>query len=168
MDFNTVYTLGTLYFTTLYFTFFEPSVRIELTTPSLPRKCSTPELPRLISTPKAQYWAEDRARTGHLKLGRLPLYQMSYFRWYLEAPASIFKRTKTPQAGACRYCGQSRFRTYVLRREQIYSLSPLTTRPSAQTKEPKKGVEPPTCWLQISCSTNWATSAYFQELFPII
>ena len=25
--------------------------------------------------------------------------------------------------------------------------------------EPKKGVEPPTCWLQISCSTNWATSA---------
>jgi hypothetical protein len=26
--------------------------------------------------------AEDRARTGHLKLGRLPLYQMSYFRLY--------------------------------------------------------------------------------------
>ena len=25
--------------------------------------------------------------------------------------------------------------------------------------EPKKGVEPPTYWLQISCSTNWATSA---------
>ena len=30
------------------------------------------------------------------------------------------------------YCGQSRVRTYVLVREQIYSLSPLTTRPSAQ------------------------------------
>ena len=28
-------------------------------------------------------------------------------------------------------CGQSRVRTYVLVREQIYSLSPLTTRPSA-------------------------------------
>ena len=22
------------------------------------------------------------------------------------------------------------------------------------------GLEPPTCWLQISCSTNWATPAY--------
>jgi hypothetical protein len=55
-------------------------------------------------------------------------------------------------------CGQSRFRTYVLRREQIYSLSPLTTRPSAQNLlqkkvqknctlifcEPKTGVEPVT------------------------
>ncbi len=29
-------------------------------------------------------------------------------------------------------CGQSRVRTYVLVREQIYSLPPLTTRPSAQ------------------------------------
>ena len=28
-------------------------------------------------------------------------------------------------------CGQSRVRTYVLVREQFYSLSPLTTRPSA-------------------------------------
>ena len=72
-------------------------------------------------------------------------------------------------------CGQSRFRTYVLRREQIYSLSPLTTRPSALTLskqkyrlactfemiEPKTGVEPATYWLQISCSTNWAISALF-------
>ena len=23
-----------------------------------------------------------------------------------------------------------------------------------------KGLEPPTCWLQVSCSTNWATLAY--------
>ena len=23
------------------------------------------------------------------------------------------------------------------------------------------GLEPPTCWLQISCSTNWATPAFF-------
>ena len=29
--------------------------------------------------------------------------------------------------------------------------------------EPKKGVEPPTYWLQISCSTNWATSAYLKN-----
>ena len=64
-------------------------------------------------------------------------------------------------------CGQSRVRTYVLVREQIYSLSPLTTRPSARNrydlrstnyeplfvprtlyfvlKEPKMGLEPATC-----------------------
>ncbi len=29
------------------------------------------------------FWAGDRARTGHLKLGRLPLYQMSYSRKWL-------------------------------------------------------------------------------------
>ncbi len=47
--------------------------RVELVTPSLPRKCSTSELHRLNR-------AEDGARTRHLKLGRLSLYQMSYFR----------------------------------------------------------------------------------------
>ena len=26
--------------------------------------------------------------------------------------------------------------------------------------EPAKGLEPATCWLQISCSTNWAMPAY--------
>ena len=26
--------------------------------------------------------------------------------------------------------------------------------------EPMRGLEPPTSWLQISCSTNWATSAF--------
>ena len=52
----------------------EPLSRIELLTPSLPRKCSTPELQRHLQR------AEDGARTRHLKLGRLPLYQMSYFR----------------------------------------------------------------------------------------
>ncbi len=33
------------------------------------------------------------------------------------------------------------------------------------TYEPKEGVEPPTYWLQISSSTNWATSAYFFHFF---
>ena len=28
-----------------------------------------------------------------------------------------------------------------------------------QTKKPMIGLEPITCWLQISCSANWATSA---------
>ena len=28
-------------------------------------------------------------------------------------------------------------------------------------KKPMIGLEPITCWLQISCSANWATSAYY-------
>ena len=48
---------------------------------------------------------------------------------------SIFKRTilfKFAYTNYKRICGQSRVRTYVHLREQIYSLSPLTTRPSTQ------------------------------------
>ena len=47
--------------------------------------------------------------------------------------------------------------------QQIYSLSPLATRESAHKifiLEPMIGLEPITCWLQVSCSANWATSAY--------
>ena len=33
------------------------------------------------------------------------------------------------------------------------------TSPSSVYLEPAKGVEPPTHWLQISCSANWATLA---------
>ncbi len=51
-------------------------------------------------------------------------------------------------------------------RRQIYSLLPLATREpihddSKRTGEvePAKGLEPATCWLQISCSANWATPA---------
>ena len=51
--------------------------------------------------------------------------------------------------------------------QQIYSLPPLATRESIQIisslivkTKPMIGLEPITCWLQISCSANWATSAY--------
>ena len=43
--------------------------------------------------------------------------------------------------------------------QQIYSLSPLATREPIH--KPMIGLEPITCWLQISCSANWATSAYY-------
>ena len=33
--------------------------------------------------------------------------------------------------------------------------------------EPRTGIEPATCWLQISCSTNWAISAKVWHLVPI-
>src|SRR5690554_2450120 len=50
----------------------ELSVGFEPTTSSLPRKCSTPEL--------RQRKAEDEIRTRDPQLGRLTLYQLSYFR----------------------------------------------------------------------------------------
>jgi translation elongation factor TU len=61
-------------------------MRIELTTSSLPRKCSTTELQRLVKfcefVKKTQhpFRAEDEVRTRDLQLGRLSLYQLSYFR----------------------------------------------------------------------------------------
>ena len=79
-------------------------MRIELTTSSLPRKCSTPELQQLVD--KNCPWAIPNIREK-------------------KSNQSISKNS---------FCGQSRVRTYVLVREQIYSLSPLTTRPSAQLK----------------------------------
>ncbi len=58
---------------------------IEPVTSSLPRKRSTPELHRHKKR------AEDGARTRDNQLGRLELYQLSYFR---------------------KFCGESRIRTY--------------------------------------------------------
>ncbi len=52
-------------------------MRIELMTSSLPRKRSTPELHRQLKKR-----AEDEARTRDLQLGRLPLYQLSYSRFF--------------------------------------------------------------------------------------
>ena len=95
--------------------------RIELPTPSLPRKCSTAELHRLVSF---HFRAEDGARTRHLKLGRLSLCQMSYFRLT---------------------CGGRWTRTTERIPGQIYSLLqlPLCDSP-VNNSEPVDGLEPPT------------------------
>jgi hypothetical protein len=57
-------------------------------TPSLPWKCSTPELHRQLllphGTPQKVFRAEDETRTRDPQLGRLMLYQLSYFRLFLE------------------------------------------------------------------------------------
>ena len=54
----------------------------------------------------------------------------------------------------------------VLTRNQRHFILILTTNYLILClSEPKKGVEPPTCWLQISCSTNWATSATCINVF---
>jgi uracil phosphoribosyltransferase len=47
------------------------------------------------------FGAEDRARTGHPDLGKVVLYQMSYFRLYVEAPELPLKKNLYlfPEAG---------------------------------------------------------------------
>ena len=117
--------------------------RIELPTSSLPRKCSTTELQQLgthyfllrTSTLYVNQRAGDEIRTRDLQLGRLSLYQMSY------SCILLFKEHYY-QFNRLRICnlhagigGQRRVRTFVLVREQIYSLSPLTTRPSTLCKK---------------------------------
>ena len=42
----------------------------------------------------------------------------------------------------------------------VCPLWPLGNSPLYKKMELVDGLEPPTCWLQISCSTNWATPAY--------
>ena len=62
----------------------EPTTGLEPVTSSLPRKHSTAELSRLKQenhTKKHDFcWAEDEGRTRDIQLGRLTLYQLSYFR----------------------------------------------------------------------------------------
>ncbi len=59
-----------------------------------------------------------------------------------------------------KFRGQSRVRTYVLVREQIYSLSPLTTRPSAQNLSRK--------WDSNPRPADYKSAALPTELFRLI
>ena len=108
--------------------FLEPMAGFEPATSSLPRKCSTPELHRQY----VKFRAEDEAQTRDPQLGRLMLYQLSYFRKF--------------------YCGQGQIRTAEAVRQQIYSLPVLTTYLPTQNFEPLVGFEPTTPRLQITCS----------------
>ncbi len=108
--------------------YLEPMTRFELVTPSLPRKCSTSELHRHVGVCvgcKCTFRAENGARTRHLQLGRLSLYQMSYFRVWGEEDSNLRRL-----------------------RQQIYSLPHLTALVSPryffQRTEPMDGFEPPT------------------------
>ena len=113
-------------------------MRFELMTSSLPRKRSTPELHWLFR-------AEDEVRTRDPQLGRLMLYQLSYFRLFrfegassasllltfLESAPSktknlSFIRGIFCDASSC-MCGERRIRTSEGVRQQIYSLPQLAT-----------------------------------------
>ena len=110
--------------------------------------------------------AEDEVRTRDLQLGRLSLYQLSYFRIYppWPKPGRVALKKNFLAAFAkkpANNCGQGWIRTTELRRGQIYSLLPLATwllahllwgphpisnvfREAPASHEPEKGLEPPT------------------------
>ena len=138
-------------------------MRFELMTSSLPRKRSTPELHWLFR-------AEDEVRTRDPQLGRLMLYQLSYFRLFrfegassasllltfLESAPSktknlSFIRGIFCDASSC-MCGERRIRTSEGVRQQIYSLPQLATLVSphickvlnSRNFEPIEGFEPTT------------------------
>ena len=90
--------------------------------------------------------ARDRVRTGDIQLGRLTLYQLSYSR-----------------IGAIKACGESRIRTCEGKNQQIYSLSSLAAWVSPLKFEPMEGLEPTTCWLQISCSSQLSYIGNFSD-----
>ena len=115
----------------------------ELMTSSLPRMRSTPELHR-----RPVDGSENEVRTRDPQLGRLMLYQLSYFR---------------------DYGGRRWIRTTEGISQQIYSLPHLATLVFSRffttllsetylknflqrTSEPMEGVEPTTPRLQITCS----------------
>ena len=82
----------------------------------------------------AEIWAGDRVRTGDIQLGRLTLYQLSYSRLN---------------------CGESRIRTCEVKNSRftVCPRWPLEYLPNINF-EPMEGLEPTTCWLQISCSSQ--------------
>ncbi len=65
---------------------------LELMTSSLPRKCSTAELHRHL----LKCGAEDEAQTRDPQLGRLMLYQLSYFRNFLWEKMDSNHRRRKP------------------------------------------------------------------------
>ena len=86
----------------------------------------------------AKCGGHNRDRTCDLLLVRQMLSQLSY----------------APIIG-----GGSWIRTNEVERQQIYSLPPLAAREFLRNLELVIGLEPTTCWLQVSCSTNWAIPA---------
>ena len=120
-------------------------MRIELTTSSLPRKCSTAELQQLNASLAVFKRAEDRARTGYPQLGRLTLYQMSYFRGLKLYFKELFFYSILTLLSKLT-CGERRIRTFEVETTDLQSvpfghsgISPTKTK-----KEPMEGFEPPT------------------------
>ena len=108
---------------------------IELMTSSLPRMRSTPELHRLLSG------AENEVRTRDPQLGRLMLYQLSYFR-NVNSVGGGGLEPPNPEGADLQSAAIATMRTS---QNMLYNMSkPLF--------EPIEGFEPTTPRLQITCS----------------
>ena len=115
--------------------------------------------------------AEDRARTGHPQLGRLTLYQMSYFRLiillilknyyyfliddsgfqsviFYSISFTIFTLSIANSTSAIPFCGERRIRTFEVETTDLQSVpfghSGISPKQFQQKKEPMEGFEPPT------------------------
>lgn len=124
-------------------------------------------------------WAEDETRTRNIQLGRLKLYQLSYFRLFiffvlgrriellsakwkfailpLEEPSKI---SSSSSSGSDMYkllfiffCGHEGTRTLDLSRDRG-AFFHLNYTPVVFASA--EGFEPTTTWLTVKCSTNWA------------
>ena len=113
----------------------EPVMGIELMTSSLPRMRSTPELHRLCG-------AENEVRTRDPQLGRLMLYQLSYFRITNFVGGEGFEPPKASpadlQSAPVGHFGILPICLFRFFQDQIF--------------EPIEGFEPTTPRLQITCS----------------
>ena len=169
--------------------------RIELVTSSLPWMCSTNwatlagvrlfELRRIfpwfikdvqldsfsLQILKFYFRAEDGARTRHPQLGRLMLYQMSYFRDASFGFQVQIRFVRSMSRDHLRhriiFGGERRIRTSEVERQQIYSLphlaaleSPLPVRilNSKNASRWRDSNPRPTDYKSVAL-TNWATSA---------
>ena len=88
--------------------------------------------------------AGDRVRTGDIQLGRLMLYQLSYSRllfWLFNVGRAGFEpaKVKTNRFTVCPRWPLE----YLPKKKSLFKRT-----------EPMEGLEPTTCWLQISCSSQ--------------
>ena len=117
----------------------------ELMTSSLPRMRSTPELHRLNG-------AEDEVRTRDPQLGRLMLYQLSYFRGCC---GRRWTRTTEPEGADLQSAAIAAMRS------SRYSFDTALGR-----LEPIEGFEPTTPRLQITCSGQLSYIGVISMMLP--
>ena len=115
---------------------------IELMTSSLPRMRSTPELHRLLYFVRA----ENEVRTRDPQLGRLMLYQLSYFRFFAFAKKICLSTDFFVGGGGLEPPNPEG--------ADLQSAAIATMRTSQRVFpiEPIEGFEPTTPRLQITCS----------------
>ena len=114
---------------------------LEPATSSLPRKCSTPELRQHLIKKRA----EDGTQTRDPQLGRLMLYQLSYFRrnkWAVMDSNHRSRKTAELQSAPFGHSGNC----------PLFFIIGISHYRDFPIFEPLVGFEPTTPRLQITCS----------------